>query len=333
MAALEELLEISANLRERNALIEAEGALRRCYDLAPDDPVVSKELFTLYQHNIDALKKSPYMDYPLFVSLETQTLCNAKCTFCPYPALDRLGTKMPDALIDKILDDLKDIPSNVPFRLAPFKVSDPFTEPRLFPIILKINRELPNAVIDIYTNGAALTPAKLQQLIQTKNLEYLNISLNDHRSDVYESIMGLKFERTLARLDMLHQVASESQLPFTVVVSRVCDYKTDEDFRSWVNQRYPLFHVQTHRRSDWIGQVDVEGHLVPNIGCAQWFGLSIMSTGVVAYCCMDGAGEHPIGDVSKEHALAIYNAHAYRNVRANYATRIGGIPCGQCTFF
>src|SRR5262245_3324158 len=60
-------------------------------------------------------------------------------------------------------------------------------------------------------------------------------------------------------------------------------------------ERFPGFVVHTHRRSDWIGLVDVAGQAVPDIGCAMWFSLSITSTGVVSYCCMDGTGAYPIG--------------------------------------
>jgi hypothetical protein len=318
---------------KRGEPMHAEMILKRCYDIAPDSGRVQRELFGAYQKNLVALKQSPYLDYPLFVSLETQTVCNAKCSFCPYPGLERLGTKMSDELIDKIISELQDIPSTVPFRFSPFKVSDPFTDPRLFKIIDTINSKLPNASIDLYSNGASLTPARLEALRHIKNFQYLNISLNEHRKTEYEKLMGLKFERTLARLEHLHERLIKGELPFSVVVSKVCDYKYDEEFRSWVSAKFPGFVVHTHRRSDWIGQVDVKGQMVPDIGCAMWFSLSITSTGSVAYCCMDGTGEYPIGDASKQHVLDVYNAPSFREVREKHMTRIGGSPCGKCPFF
>jgi len=307
--------------------------LKRCYDIAPDSRDVQRKLFDTYQKNLIALKQSRYMDYPLFVSLETQTVCNARCSFCPYPSLERLGNKMPDELIDKVISDLEAIPEDVQFRFAPFKVSDPFTDARIFEVVEKINRKLPNAMIDLYSNGASLTPARLESLRHIRNFQYLKISLNEHRKEFYERLMGLKFEHTLARLTHLHERLVKGELPFSVVVSKVCDYKHDEEFRGWVGERFPGFVVHTHRRSDWIGQVDVAGQAVPDIGCAMWFSLSITSTGIVAYCCMDGTGAYPIGDVSEQNALDIYNAPAFREVREKHMTRIGGSPCGQCTFF
>jgi hypothetical protein len=314
-------------------LIQAEMLLKRCYDIAPDNPEVQRKLFGAYQRNLVVLKQSRYMDFPLFVSLETQTICNAKCTFCPYPSLERLGNKMSDELIDKVIADLEVIPKDLPFRFAPFKVSDPFTEGRLFQILKKINERLPNARIDLYSNGASLTPARLEALREVKNFDYLNISLNEHRKEVYEPLMGLKFDHTIARLMHLHERLANGELPFAVVVSKVCDYSHDEEFRAWVGERFPTFQVHTHRRSDWIGTVNVNSQPVPDIGCAMWFGLSITSTGVVSYCCMDGTGSYPIGDVSQQNALDVYNAPGFREVREKYMTRLGGAPCGQCTFF
>jgi hypothetical protein len=37
------------------------------------------------------------MDFPTEVTIETQAICNAACTFCTYPTMERKGNKMPDA--------------------------------------------------------------------------------------------------------------------------------------------------------------------------------------------------------------------------------------------
>src|SRR5712672_1296013 len=75
-SVLESLLNEAADLIDRNDLMQAETVLKRCYDISPDNENVRSELFNVYQKNLVALKRSKYMDYPLFVSVETQTLCN-----------------------------------------------------------------------------------------------------------------------------------------------------------------------------------------------------------------------------------------------------------------
>src|SRR6266568_9089325 len=49
------------------------------------------------QVELAKIRRSPYLDYPQEVHIETFAYCNAKCTFCPYPTMERQGDKMPDA--------------------------------------------------------------------------------------------------------------------------------------------------------------------------------------------------------------------------------------------
>ena len=107
---------------------------------------VDEASLAAYQSQIEAARKSPYLDFPAHVHLETNALCNAACTFCPYPTLERKGAKMPDALIAKIIEDLRDIPQTLPFQLSPFKVNEPFLDTRLFSILAQINRALAQRV-------------------------------------------------------------------------------------------------------------------------------------------------------------------------------------------
>jgi hypothetical protein len=118
-----------------------------------------------------------YLDWPYEVSVETFAKCNAACTFCPYPTLERIGTKMPDAMIDGIIEELKAHPFQ--FYFAPFKVNEPFLDKRLIPICERVNRELPNAVLRLFTNGSALTDKHIAAVDRLERVEHLWISLNE----------------------------------------------------------------------------------------------------------------------------------------------------------
>jgi len=69
----------------------------------------------------------------------------------------------------------------------------------------------------------------------------------------------------------------------------------DEEFIQFVRDTFPLFGVFCLPRSDWLGQMALTEGLtqVPNIPCIRWFDISIISTGVVAHCCMDGEANGP----------------------------------------
>ena len=277
-----------------------------------------------------------YLDYPRLVHLETLAVCNAACEFCPYPTLERKGTRMPDALIEKIVDDLRAIPADLPFQLAPYKVSDPFLEPRLFDIIDLAASRLPGMRVSFITNGAALIDRHVEKLLKAPRVLYLQVSLNYDNAAEYEKAMKLSFDRTLARLDALHARKLEGQIPFPVRLSRVsCDRRSDQRFARWARARYPQFPVELNPRNDWIGEVKTEGALtqVPSAPCHRWFDLSITATGLVAMCCMDGKTQYPKGDVNTQNALAIYNQPRLRELRRTLLSRQrAGSPCERCTY-
>ena len=288
-----------------------------------------------YQLNVDKLRKSPYMEYPAHVHMETLSLCTAACNFCPYPTLDRQGTRMSDALIQKIITELKDIPPQLPFQLSPFKVNEPFLDTRLFDILDTVNRELPNASLTLTSNASPITAKNLARLSQIEKIGYLWISFNDHRKAEYEATMQLPYRRTIERLDMIHQAVAIGAFTPRVVLSRVGDNSPlDLEFQRWVQQKYPLFQTSIFQRGGWIGQVkDLQLNVpVPNVGCVRWFDLSITSTGSVAHCCMDGKAEWAIGNVNDQHVLEIYNTPLYKEVRQYAITRMDAEPCNQCTF-
>jgi len=288
----------------------------------------------VYQADVDALRDSRYLDYPRHVHLETLARCNARCDFCPSPGLERTGARLSDALIDKIITDLQDMPADLGFQLSPFKVNEPFLDVRLFDVLDDIEARLPQASIALTTNASALTPNKLARLHGRRALRDLYISFNDHRPQAYTETMGLPWERTLARIDALHRAMTRDGLDLRVTVSRVGDGSAvDDRFRLWVVDRWPGFATLVLRRGDWLGQVQTPVHAVPDVGCQRWFELSITATGQVAHCCMDGEARWPLGDVSQQHVLEVYNQPAYRALREQTRSRRQAEPCASCTFF
>lgn len=284
----------------------------------------------------EQLRAHDYLDWPAIVHMETIAMCNAACDFCPYPSLARKGERMPDALIEKIISDLSDIPKHIRFQLAPYKVSDPFLEPRLFDILEQVNARLPNADISIITNGAALTERKIAQLCAVRNVSYLSVSLNYDNPDEYEAVMKIPFERTVKRLDVLHRKTSNGELPFPVRLTRVSDNRlSDTLFLSWTKATYPAFVTRILPRNDWLGQVATASAVpeVPDVPCHRWFDMSITATGKVAMCCMDGEARYPKGDVNTSHVLEIYNQPHLRRLRDQLISRrAAGDPCNRCTY-
>ena len=274
------------------------------------------------------------LDYPFAVHLETWTKCNAACNFCPYPTLDRKGNKMSDELLEKILTDLEDIPKDQPFYFSPFKVNEPFLDKRLLPLLEDVNLRMPNATLRLFSNGTPITEKKIDQLARLRNVSHLWISLNDHRPKEYAEIMQLPLERTIKRLDLLHRKKLDG-FPHSVIISRVIDDSfADGLFYEWVSNRYPAFIVRLIKRESWLDfhAHDAINKEVPASTCGRWNEIDITSTGLVSLCCMDGRAQHPIGDVSKQHVLDVFNSPSYRRMRAGPWNRQAYEPCNRCTY-
>lgn len=273
--------------------------------------------------------QASFMDYPIEVAMETLALCNARCTFCPYPTLERKGTRMSDETLGRLVDEL--ISWQRPLYFSPFKVNEPLLDKRTLPLCERINREAPDIVLRLFTNGAALTPANIEKIANLKKVAHLWVSLNSHIPEEYERIMGLDFRHTASRLDYLHS----QPFPHTVVLSTV-GYP-NEDFRRYCFDRWPNFESVAIKRDSWLGYTDAQQTVVPDAPCSRWFELSIMADGRVAHCCMHSGEDrqYDIGDINTQTMREVYNAPRWRERREKMLSRKAldeSSPCARCSY-
>jgi len=266
---------------------------------------------------------SVYSDQPEEVSLETISLCNAACQFCPYPTLERKGEKMSGWLLDKLIDEMSEF--KVPFRFCPFKVNEPLLDPR-FIDICRMVEVTSLATLCIFTNGSALTQRHIDDISELSRVRNIWISLNSHIPEEYEALMSLPFERTVRRLDNLHN----QDFPHPVVLSAVG--RPNVAFVEYCQNRWPKFIPTVMPKSGWLGFTDPQIDVVPDLPCGRWRELSIMSDGIVSLCCMDGEGKFPIGDVNKQTMLEVYNSPFYRERRDKNLSRRDVEVCKTCTY-
>jgi len=263
-----------------------------------------------------------YIDQPKEVSLETFAKCNAACTFCPYPTLDRIGAKLPDDLLWRLGDEMSGW--KIPFDFCPFKVNEPLLDKRLMSLLERIESDT-IATIRLFTNGQALTEKWVEEINQLDRLKVLWVSLNAHEPKEYRDLMGLDFEKTARNLDFLHG----SDFVHPVTISRVGH---SEEFQQYVHSRWPRFDIVQIKKDGWLGYTEAGVTEVPNTPCIRWLELSIMATGMVSLCCMDGEGAFSIGDLNKQTMLDVYNSPAWRDRRERMISRSEVYPCSTCTY-
>ncbi len=271
--------------------------------------------------------QAEFMDYPMEVTVETQALCNARCTFCPYPTLDRKGEKMSDELLNKLVDEI--ISWDRLMYFSPFKLSEPLLDKRVLPLCERINRESDKIVLRIFSNGSALTPKNLEGLAKLKRLSYLWVSLNSHIPEEYEKLMGLPFERTAKNLDYLHSL----DFPHQVMLS--CVGYPNEPFRRYCFERWPKFSSMAIKKDAWIDFTEAQIKEVPDTACSRWFELNVISSGAAVTCCMDSGEnkEYHLGDLNTQTLFEVYNSPRWRDRRVSLISRrLLGDPCQKCSY-
>ena len=278
---------------------------------------------------VDHLRTTRYLECPLAVNIETLALCNAACNFCQYVEIDRIGDRMPDSLVNKIIDELAEIPSDLPFTITLAGVSEPLLDNRIYDHIEKINEKIPHAYVAMNTNGAPLTEKNLDRLCKLK-IAWMGISVNDYRKKEYEESMKIPYDRTIAVLNRLQEDRHSGKIPFNVGVTRAGDGSIhDLRFIEWTQKKFPDLSRNFSPQFSWVG--DAPTTLAPPIGCTHWFDITVRSTGQVAFCCIDGHIQAPRGDLKHQHILEVYNSPDYRALRTAKKIRSEVDYCKSCT--
>ncbi len=277
------------------------------------------------------LRDHRYLMQPYEISVETLALCNAACTFCPYPSLDRKGVKLSDDMLESILIQVSEWVH--PFYFSPFKVNEPLLDTRLISYLHRINHTSPHAMLRIFTNGSPLSDQVIDRLAELKHVAHLWVSLNSVDVDEHYALMKLDFLKIANRLDMLHAKVNNGKFKHVVILSRVVQSnEADAIFVKYCRMRWPRFGIQLIKKDGWLGYTEPQMNKVPQSPCARWWELSIMATGVASLCCMDGTGEYSVGNIHNQSLLDIYNQPKLLEMRKGLIERGKVSPCNRCTY-
>ncbi len=281
-----------------------------------------------------------FLDQPYEMSLETFAQCNARCTFCPYPRLERQGVRMPTELFTRLVDEIAAFPHPAPLVLNLSRVNEPLLDHRLFDFMDLLRERVPHADIYLPSNGTTLTENNVAQLAARPNFRVLTISLNSIDPAEHDRLMGISFETVTANLDRLHAAHAAGDIPFKIYISHlVPPGQPAGPLATWVSERWPTFGYGAYPQHDWLGSVEpptTPPGKIPNAPCLDWRNLHILATGDQALCCFDGDGRHGGGNVHDQSLLALYNRAPLREMRRRVLCRtdpIAPAPCQTCPLY
>ena len=150
-------------------------------------------LSNIYYFYLDLSKLINYRKLDIFdeVIIETTSLCNRKCSYCPISTHVRQRKLMDSNLYKKIIDELGEI--DFRGKIGYHLFSEPLLDSRLDEFVLYTRNKLKKSEIMIYTNGDCLDKNRYNSLLKSGvSMFYVTI---------HENNIGHKFKKDLIHFE------------------------------------------------------------------------------------------------------------------------------------
>lgn len=278
------------------------------------------------------LFRKPVPRFPKTVVIETQSGCNAACVFCQYPQLKAQlpRGKMDLALFEKIAEECAG--RNVE-RFILCLDNEPLLDDLLAERFALLRKHCPESARNLTTNGSLLTPEKVEALIASGLATEVFLSINGHSKEVYEELMKLPFEKTMANMDAFcawlrahPDVKRRLRVRVNVVRTRRVAPEMPAMEERWKGREGFEFHaIDMDNRG---AQLDMSAcpavaadwpDMRPYTNCRRPFHTMVITwEGEAVLCCVDYKREVKLGNVKDQAVAEIWNGPRATQLRKEY---------------
>jgi len=188
---------------------------------------------------------------------------------------------MSEELYRKIIDDCATFQVQA---IEPFLNGEPFMDPQIVPRLKYLRERLPATKLRLYSNGNAMVPKRVDELLGI-GIDHLYISLNTLDPAKYQTVMGLRLERTLHNIEYFLDPSRRNRLAreITVRMTRTQDTTADDQARFAAYCKQRKVNCMMVGLFNYLG--DVNSSLpVPSFPCEHITRVDVLSSGQVTLC-------------------------------------------------
>ena len=290
----------------------------------------------IYKSRIKS-KTSGLTNFPSELSIETTSLCNARCTICAHPDMKRAKGNMKTELVKSLIKQAGQGEVNKLF-LSGF--GEPLIDKRL-PEFVEYAKKQNIDNISIVTNGYLLTPQIAGSLVDS-GLNEIIISMDGFTPETYNKIrVGLDFEKLAENISGLPSIKKRSKIQITIsCVSLTHNQKErQEAFSRFGRYVDGIYFRQAQGWTGKYGESDAgyTPHFEPNsIPCRYlWDSASVYIDGSVPTCCLDFEAEGVMGNAMQDSLEDIWRGERFKNYRTAHLQNRKSelVPCGKCGYY
>jgi radical SAM protein with 4Fe4S-binding SPASM domain len=271
------------------------------------------------------------------IAIETSSMCNRHCVFCPNHHNDRPDVLMPMATIDHIVAQLKEL--NYAGCITWYLYNEPLRDKRLLGIISLVDDQLPRVCQSINTNGDYLKrPEQLVSLFDAGLRQVvINVySAQDGVGSPAKQAQGIaqaaqradRFERWIRESGLEPRGSLYTHVPRGTRYAKVeRKYGLQEG-----SQRIGSFEMQNRSGNiEWF-QKPLEEPL-PKMCVRPFRFMNVNWKGDVILCCNDYHGDILFGNVMKQSLVDIWNSDQFNAYRVALLNKDRDIAfCRDCDY-
>lgn len=275
---------------------------------------------------------------PVYLVIESTSICNLKCVMCPYPTMGRKNEHMAMPLYQRIIEEIRGHVEFIWLHL--------FGEPLLNPDIYTMIDIAEDAGIrvGISTNATRLTEQASYALLDSR-LSILVLSLDGITKETYEAIrVGARFEKVVENIRRFAEIRRTSSSRLKTSLQMIAMDKNtaeQEQFQQdWLQAGFDTVFIKNF--FVWANQdprlVTFGAKQEPGVAgvCYEpWVGMVVLADGRVVPCCNDYSARNPLGDLKTQSLREIWNGTEMRKLRRMLGDPLSdrtGTICHQCPF-
>ena len=271
------------------------------------------------------------------VSLETSTVCNHRCDFCPVSVDPREAEVMSPELFERIVGEIAALstPRTVVFLNNYNEPTvDPYFEDRCRALFA---RGLP---VSLLTNASNLRPEVSRAIAAAGRFRYLGVNLPTLDPERYRALHGTRdLARVVANVEALEEIDLAEEKAIVALGREDAAHRADVEA---LRARFPGWDVRPFLIKSRAGQI---GDILPPpkkalrgcelMGSRPFEHLHVNATGTAVLCCQDYYEKWTVGDLTRQSVAAVLGGDRIAQMR-RWAYGVEEAPddflCRRCEF-
>lgn len=269
---------------------------------------------------IDDIQRESRRTHLLYLSLETCTVCNHRCPFCPVSVEPREREVMSQELFERVVDQSVEVGGD-----GVVVFLNNYNEPTFDPLFEERVRYLfaRKLAVSILTNASGFTPERCDLFESLGRFRYIGVNLPTLRADRYEKLHGTRdLARVVANVDAMHASAISQETAIVALGDEDDEHRRDvEDLRARFEPRGWTVKPFKIRSRPASGTYVVEPPPIRKLRGCDLMGsrpfehLHVTATGTAVLCCQDYYEKLTVGNVKTQSVAEILGGETMARLR------------------